>query len=103
MASKTKVTPQKEGAPEKEGADTLPDCPLLDLSDAAVNLTASQISAQISGEIARTCRTSRQQSLADCVNHSAVEGCDRVGDVTLRSQRRRLGVGNHRVGQAFRI
>ena len=31
------------------------------------NLTASQISAQISGEIARTCRTSRQQSLADCV------------------------------------
>jgi hypothetical protein len=36
MASKTKVTPQKEGAPEKEGADTLPDCPLLDLSDAEV-------------------------------------------------------------------
>jgi hypothetical protein len=36
MASKTKVTPQKEGAPEKEGADTLQDCPLLDLSDAVV-------------------------------------------------------------------
>src|SRR5215831_9746047 len=36
MASKTKVTPQKEEVPEKEGADTLPDCPLLDLSDAAV-------------------------------------------------------------------
>ena len=36
MASKTNVTPQKEGAPEKVGADTLPDCPLLDLSDAAV-------------------------------------------------------------------
>src|SRR6516165_7259858 len=29
------------------------------------NLTASQISAQIPREIARTCRTSRQQSLAD--------------------------------------
>src|SRR5215468_6578972 len=36
MASKTKVTPQKEGVPEKVGTDTLPDCPLLDLSDAAV-------------------------------------------------------------------
>src|SRR5215470_15563066 len=36
MASKTKVTPQKEEVPEKEGADTLPDCPLLDLFDAAV-------------------------------------------------------------------
>jgi RNA polymerase primary sigma factor len=37
MASKTKATPQKEEeVPEKEGADTLPDCPLLDLSDAAV-------------------------------------------------------------------
>jgi hypothetical protein len=67
------------------------------------NLTASQISAQISREIARTCRTSRQQSLADCVNRSAMEGRDRVGDVTLRPQRRRLGVGNHGVGQAFRI
>jgi hypothetical protein len=31
------------------------------------------------------------------------EGRDRVGDVTLRPQRRRLGVGNHGVGQAFRI
>src|SRR5262249_20449247 len=67
------------------------------------NLTASQISAQISWEIARTCRTSRQQSLADCVNRSAMEGRDRVGDVTLRPQRRRLGVGNHGVGQTFRI
>jgi hypothetical protein len=67
------------------------------------SLTASQISAQISWEIARTCRTSRQQSLADCVNRSAMEGCDRVGDVTLRPQRRRLGVGNHGLGQAFRI
>src|SRR6516162_5392317 len=36
MASKTKVTPQKEEVPEKEGADTPPDCPPLDLSDAAV-------------------------------------------------------------------
>src|SRR5215831_16407407 len=36
MASKIKVTPQKEEVPENESADTLPDCPLLDLSDAAV-------------------------------------------------------------------
>jgi hypothetical protein len=50
-------------------------------------LTASHISARISREIGRTCGTSRQQSLADCVNCSAVEGRDRVGDVTLRPQR----------------
>ena len=67
------------------------------------NFTASHISARISRESARTCGTSRQQSLANCVNRSAVEGRDRVGDVTLRPQRRRLGVGNHGVGQAFRI
>src|SRR2546426_9279460 len=36
MASKTKETPQKEEMPEKEGRETLPDSPLLDLSDAAV-------------------------------------------------------------------
>src|SRR6516164_282180 len=36
MASKTKATPQKEELPEKEGADTPPDYPPLDLSDAAV-------------------------------------------------------------------
>ena len=36
MASKTKVTPQKEEVPEKEGPETPPDSPLLDLSDAAV-------------------------------------------------------------------
>ena len=36
MASKTKVTPQKEEMPEKEGPETSPDSPLLDLSDAAV-------------------------------------------------------------------
>src|SRR5919202_1006418 len=35
MASKTKATPQKEEAPEKEASDS-PDSPLLDLSDAAV-------------------------------------------------------------------
>lgn len=35
MASKTKATPQKEEAPEKETGDS-PDSPLLDLSDAAV-------------------------------------------------------------------
>jgi RNA polymerase primary sigma factor len=36
MASKTKVTPQKEEMLEKEGPETSPDSPLLDLSDAAV-------------------------------------------------------------------
>src|SRR5256885_9107236 len=36
MASKTKETPQKEEMLEKEGPETLPDRPLLDLSDAAV-------------------------------------------------------------------
>src|SRR6184192_3516977 len=36
MANKTKVTPQKDKVPEKEGPETLPDSPLLDLSDAAV-------------------------------------------------------------------
>jgi len=36
MASKTEETPQKEEMPEKEGPETLPDSPLLDLSDAAV-------------------------------------------------------------------
>src|SRR5262245_21608849 len=36
MASAIKVTPQKEKIPENEGSETLPDSPLLDLSDAAV-------------------------------------------------------------------
>ena len=36
MPSKTKVTPQKEALPQNGGAETLPDSPLLDLSDAAV-------------------------------------------------------------------
>src|SRR6516164_5494815 len=36
MASKTEETSQKEEMPEKEGPETLPDSPLLDLSDAAV-------------------------------------------------------------------
>ena len=36
MASKTKVTPQKEEMLEKEGPETRPDSPLLDLSNAAV-------------------------------------------------------------------
>ena len=36
MASKTEERPQKEEMPEKEGPETLPDSPLLDLSDAAV-------------------------------------------------------------------
>src|SRR5467141_4606209 len=36
MASNIKATSQKEDVPEKEGPETLPDRPLLDLSDAAV-------------------------------------------------------------------
>jgi RNA polymerase primary sigma factor len=36
MASKTKVTPQKEAMLEQEGPETPPDRPLLDLSNAAV-------------------------------------------------------------------
>ena len=36
MASKTEKTPQKEEMLEKDGPETLPDSPLLDLSDAAV-------------------------------------------------------------------
>src|SRR5262245_51270182 len=36
MASKIQETPQKEEIPEKEGPETAPDSPLLDLSDAAV-------------------------------------------------------------------
>ena len=36
MASKTEETPQKEEMQEKEGPETLPDSPLLDLSDAVV-------------------------------------------------------------------
>ena len=36
MASKTKATRQKEEMLEKEGPETPPDSPLLDLSDAAV-------------------------------------------------------------------
>ena len=36
MASKTEVAPQKEEVPEKEGPETSPDSPLLDLSDVAI-------------------------------------------------------------------
>jgi hypothetical protein len=36
MASTIKVTPQKEKIPENEGSETLPDSPLLDVSDAVV-------------------------------------------------------------------
>src|SRR4051794_23211151 len=36
MASKTKVTPQEEKLLDREGPETLPDRPLLDLSNAAV-------------------------------------------------------------------
>src|SRR5215831_10934801 len=36
MASKTEETPQKEEKREKDGPETLPDSPLLDLSDPAV-------------------------------------------------------------------
>jgi len=36
MAIKTEVTPQKEEVPEKEGPETPPDSPLLDVSDVAI-------------------------------------------------------------------
>ena len=42
MASKTEETPQKEEMPAKEGPETLPDSPLLDLSDAAVKKLAKK-------------------------------------------------------------
>src|SRR6266566_7688579 len=38
MANKTKVTPQNEEVPEKEGPETPPDSQLLDLSNAAVKM-----------------------------------------------------------------
>ena len=42
MASKTEVAPQKQEVPEKEGPETPPDSPLLDLSDVAIkNLVRS--------------------------------------------------------------
>ena len=61
MASKTKVTPQKEEILEKEGPETPPGSPLLDLSDAAVKklirsankrgyVTDDQINALLSSE-----------------------------------------------------
>jgi len=36
MASKTNTTPRKEEVPNKEGPETPPDSPMLDLSGAAV-------------------------------------------------------------------
>ena len=36
MAGKSEVTPQEKEVPEKEGAETPPDSPLLDLSDVAI-------------------------------------------------------------------
>src|SRR5674476_1303726 len=61
MASKTKAPPQKEEVPKKEGPETPPDSPLLDLSDAAVKklirsakkrgyVTHDQINALLSSE-----------------------------------------------------
>src|ERR1035438_7583358 len=61
MASKTNATPQKEEVPKKEGPETSPDSPLLDLSDAAVKklirsakkrgyVTHDQITALLSSE-----------------------------------------------------
>jgi RNA polymerase primary sigma factor len=61
MASKTKLTPQKEEMLEKGGPETSPDSPLLDLSDAAVKklirsakkrgyVTHDQINALLSSE-----------------------------------------------------
>jgi hypothetical protein len=43
MASKTKVTPQKEEMLEKEGPETSPDSPLLDLSDAQAVLSETEL------------------------------------------------------------
>ena len=61
MASKTNATPQQEELPKKEGPETPPDSPLLDLSNAAVKtlirrakkrgyVTHAQISALLSSE-----------------------------------------------------
>src|SRR6195256_6575965 len=61
MASKTNVTPRKEEVPNKEGPETPPDSPLLDLSNAAVKklirgakkrgyVTHDQINALLSSE-----------------------------------------------------
>src|SRR5882672_914612 len=61
MASKTNATPRKEEVPNKEGPETPPDSPLLDLSDAAVKklirgakkrgyVTVDQINALLSSE-----------------------------------------------------
>jgi RNA polymerase primary sigma factor len=61
IASKIRVTPQKEEMLEKEGPETPPDSPLLDLSDAAVKklirstkkrgyVTHDQINALLSSE-----------------------------------------------------
>ena len=61
MASTIKVTPEKEKIPENEGSETLPDSPLLDLSDAAMKelirsakkrgyVTHDQINALLSSE-----------------------------------------------------
>jgi hypothetical protein len=61
IASKIRVTPQKEKMLEKEGPETPPDSPLLDLSDAAVKklirsakkrgyVTHDQINALLSSE-----------------------------------------------------
>jgi hypothetical protein len=41
MANKTDATQQKGEVPKKEGPETPPDSPLLDLSDAAVKKTAA--------------------------------------------------------------
>src|SRR5882672_1916271 len=61
MASKTNATPRKEEVPNKEGPETPPDSPLLDLSNAAVKklirgakkrgyVTHDQINALLSSE-----------------------------------------------------
>jgi RNA polymerase primary sigma factor len=61
MASKINATPQQEEVPKKEGPETPPDSPLLDLSSAAVKklirsaktcgyVTHDQINALLSSE-----------------------------------------------------
>ena len=53
MANKSKVTPQKEEMPEKEGRETPPGSPLLDLSDAAIVVRYASDKKSADDEIAK--------------------------------------------------
>ena len=89
MASKTKVTPQKEEMLAKEGPETPPDSPLLDLSDAAVKklirsakkrgyVTHDQINALLSSEEVKS------EQIAGEVQR---DGCQRSRDRGRRARR----------------